>query len=160
MAPATNPLRLQVIDRVVTVLKAIAEGTSYWYTPCEVVKRFVHWTEAKGFPTYMVFTDSGGKLEAGTPNFFSEEFNVNVKGIVKDHVDTVTKVERCLRDIRKAINDDTRPSTGAGSLGALGALVFIEEGATTDNGYLSLEGFGFFEQRIRIVISGDFGNNL
>jgi hypothetical protein len=151
-----DPKRLQIIDRIVTVLSNIQTGTDYFYTPYEVKKRFIHWEEAKGFPTYMVFTDSGGEIVFAGYNLYDEIFYVNVKGIVKDWKDTVSVLEKCIRDVRKAINDDAK-SGASGTLGTLCIEVRIEEPPLTDNGYLSLEGFGFFEQRIRIRISGDFG---
>ena len=161
MAPAI-PLRLQVINRIVAVLQAIVAGADYWYTPDPgaVVKRFVLWTEAVHFPTYMVFTGSGGKIElsgaAGDDSEYTEDFYVSVKGIVKDSVDTITRLENCIADIRKAIDADSR-SGAAGSLGALAVEVRIEESPETDDGYLSLEGFGFFDQKVRVSIAGVMG---
>ena len=162
MPSPANPKRLQVVDRVVVVLSAITAGANYFYTPClPVRKRFVHWAEASGLnpdnPFYMVFSATGGKVElGGAPDLYDEDFYISIKGYVKDHVDTETKKERAIRDIRKAINDDSKSGV-AGSLGTLCIEVAIEEPPETDNGYLSLEGFGFFDQRIRIRIDGDFG---
>jgi hypothetical protein len=157
MGAPTNPLRLQVIDRVVAVLAAIVAGSNYFFTPFEVVKRFKHWNECHGFPTYMVFTDSGGAVElSGVPDLYTENFYVNVKGYVQDNSDTVTKLEQAIRDIRKAIDVDSK-SAAAGSLGALADEVRIEKSPDTDNGYLSLEGFGFFDQQIRVMIEGTYG---
>jgi hypothetical protein len=157
--PAT-PLRLQVIDRIVAVLQGISTGATYFYTPGEVAKRFIHWSECKAFPTYMVFTASGGKVElsgaAGDDSEYTEDFYVSIKGIVKDSVDTVTKLERCIADIRKAIDADSR-SGAAGSLGVLAVETRIEDSPETDDGYLSLEGMGFFDQKIRVSIAGVMG---
>jgi hypothetical protein len=154
------PLRLQVIDRIVAVLQAITTGATYFYTPGAVVKRFVHWTECKAFPTYMVFTGSGGTVElsgaAGDDSEYTEDFFVSVKGIVKDSVDTVTRLENAIADIRKAIDADSR-SGAAGTLGALAVETRIETSPETDDGYLSLEGMGFFDQKIRISIAGVIG---
>jgi len=159
MAPAI-PLRLQIINRVVAVLQGITAGATYFYTPGAVVKRFVLWTEAKSFPTYMIFTGSGGKVElsgaAGDDSEYTEDFFISVKGIVKDSVDTVTRLENSIADIRKAIDADSR-SGAAGSLGALAVETRIEDSPETDDGYLSLEGFGFFDQKIRVSIAGEIG---
>jgi hypothetical protein len=158
--PPAIPLRLQAINRIVAVLQAISAGATYFYTPGAVVKRFVHWGECKSFPTYMVFTASGGKVElsgaAGDDSEYTEDFYVSVKGIVKDSVDTVTRLENCIADIRKAIDADSR-SGAAGSLGVLAVETRIEESPETDDGYLSLEGFGFFDQKIRVSIAGVMG---
>lgn len=158
MAP-TNPLTQQIIERVITVLAAITAGSNYFYTPIDVIKRYVHWREAKFTatqPLYMVFRDSGGVIENIGADLYCEDYFINIKGYVQDPSDTVTKLERAIRDIKKAINDDSKLET-AGSLGALSAAVTIEEPPETDNGYLSLEGIGFFDQRIRVRIDGDFG---
>jgi len=154
------PLRLQVINRIVAVLQGISTGATYFYTPGAVIKRFVHWAEAKSFPTYMVFTGSGGTIElsgaAGDASEYTEDFFVSIKGWVKDSVDTVTRLENCIADIRKAIDADSR-SGAAGSLGALAVETRIEESPETDDGYLSLEGMGFFDQKVRISIAGVMG---
>ncbi len=158
MAP-TNPLTQQIIERVIAVLEAITTGDNFFYTPYAVIKRYVHWREAKFTatqPLYMVFRDSGGVITYIGENNYEADYFINIKGYVQDPEDTVTKLERAIRDICKAINDDSK-GEDAGSLGALSAAVTIEEPPETDNGYLSLEGFGFFDQRIRIRIDGELG---
>jgi len=158
MAP-TNPLALQIIDRIIAVLKGITAGDDFFFTPYDVAKKFIHWEEAVLTPTkphYMVFRDSGGSIEFAGTDLYDEHWYINIKGYVKDNSDTVTKLEKAIRDIRKAINDDSK-SAVAGSLGALGVQTIFEEPPSTDNGYLSSEGFGFFEQRVKIITSGDFG---
>lgn len=158
MAP-TNPLTQQIIERVVTVLAAITTGSNYFYTPADVIKRYVHWREAglsPDNPLYMVFRDSGGVITYIGENNYCADYFINVKGYVQDNSDTVTKLERAIRDVCKAINDDSKGES-AGTLGALAAAVTIEEPPETDNGYLSLEGIGFFDQRIRVRIDGEFG---
>ena len=159
MAPGTNPLTQQIIERIITVLEAITTGSDFFYTPTAVTKRFVHWREASftaDKPYYMVFRDSGGEINYIGDNNYRADYFINVKGYVKDNNDTVTRLERAIRDVCKAINDDSKGET-AGSLGIIAAAVTIEEPPETDNGYLSLEGIGFFDQRIRIRIDGEFG---
>jgi hypothetical protein len=158
MTTPANPLRLQIIDRIVAVLKAIAAGAEYFYTP-KVEKRFVHWAEAKYFPTYMVFPGSGGHIEIESTQNYDEDMIVSIKGIVKDSVDPGSVIEKCLCDIRRAIDIDSR-SGAVGTLGALAVETAFEEGPTTDDGYLSLEGFGFFDQplRVKIGLGSNYGN--
>jgi len=158
MAPS-DPLTQQIIERIIAVLKAITTGDNFFYTPAAVAKRFVHWREASfsaDKPYYMVFRDSGGTIEYIGENNYCADYFINIKGYVQDNNDTVTRLERAIRDICKAINDDSK-GEAAGTLGALAAAVTIEEPPETDNGYLSLEGIGFFDQRIRIRIDGEFG---
>jgi hypothetical protein len=156
MAWPTETKRVSVVDRVVTVLKAIREGATYFYSPAAVSKRYTHWKEVVKAPDYSVSLDSGGKMEAGLNGWWTEEFYINVKGVVVDDTDAVSVIARCLRDVRLAIETDMA-STATGSLGSLCSALFFDDGAETDNGYLSLEGKGQFEQRIRIVISGTIG---
>jgi len=155
MAQPNDPISLKVLNRIVTVLRAITAGANYFYTPYQVSKRFVHWGEADGFPVYMVFRDSGGRIETSGTDLYDEDMTITIKGIIQDEEDTVTKMERAIRDVRKAINDDAK-SGAAGSLGVLAVETRIEEAPETDNGYLSLEGYGYFDQKIRVKTCGDY----
>lgn len=157
MAP-TDPLSQQCIDRVVTVLGAITAGANYFYTPLAVLKEVLIWREAKltrDKPLYMVSRASGGAITNIGTNLYEMEFFISVQGYVKDPSDAVTKLCRAIRDVQKAINDDSA-SEAAGSLGALAAAVTMEESPETDNGYFSPEDIGWFDQLVRVRIDGDF----
>jgi len=154
-SPAT-PNRLTVINRIVTVLSAITAGANYNYTPSAVNKRFTHWRECVGFPTYSVHLMDSEKPEYDGDELYAETFYVSVKGIVSDTTDTVSALAKALTDIQKAINDDTKPGAGAGTLSTLAVQVRIGEWET-DDGYLSLEGFGFFDQKIMVQLSANYG---
>lgn len=153
MAIPAETKRVQIVDRVVEVLAAISGGSTYFYTPAAVEKRMAHWKEITAGPHYSVSLDSGGRLTNWLNGWVEEEFYIGVKGVVTSDHDVVTTIARCLRDVRYALATDMA-STATGSLGSLCAAMFVEDGAETDNGYLSLEGKGFFEQRIKIVIAG------
>jgi len=158
MAP-TNPLSQQCIDRVVTVLSAITAGSSFFYTPFDVKKEFLIWREAKftkDKPLYMVSRGSGGAITYIGENNYEMEFFISIQGYVQDSSDAVTRLCRAIRDVQKAINDDSKGET-AGTLGALAAAVTIEESPETDNGYFSPEDIGWFDQLIRVRIDGEFG---
>jgi hypothetical protein len=159
MARPADPRRLIVIDRAFEAIKLIRSGSDYFYTPAKVQKRYTHWREVKAFPLYMVFGDSGGDIKLSGHNLFEETFYFSVRGYVSDKFDTVTKVERAVRDIRRCIDQDSKDRDTPGALGTLGWIfqIRIDEPPTTDNGYLSMEGFGYFNQRIRAHISGNFG---
>jgi hypothetical protein len=155
MTPESS-IRLKVRERIITVLEAITTGTDYWKAPYKVERRFIGWMEAKGFPTYMVFTGAGGGTNlAGAPDEYDEEFNIEIKGIVQDE-DPTTEIEHCVQDIRKAINEDSKSGI-AGSLGVLADQSVQVAGIETDKGYLSVEGFGYFEFPVRVTIHGDYG---
>jgi len=161
MATPADGKRLKVINRVVAVILQIKSGDDFFYTPHAVVRRWLGPEECKGFPTYGVFTDSGGRVElqgvGGTPNLFDEIFYINVKGYIHDTEDTVSKLERALRDIRKAINEDAEDTSTTGSLGQLCDECFFDDSPETDNGYFGMMNMGFFDQRIRIRVSGHIG---
>jgi hypothetical protein len=158
MAVPTTPLRLQVIDRVVTVLKAIAAGTTYFYTPYAVSKRLMHFKECGGFPTYMVFMGAAtGTPEAHLDSEYVETLTLSVQGWVDLELgEPQSKLCKCIRDVQKAINDDSK-STVVGSLGQLTSGMCDIGSLETDNGGFSLEGFAFFEQLVVCKLVGDWG---
>lgn len=154
MTTPAIPLRLQILDRLVAVLTAIVAGTDYFYTPIDVVKRLLAIDECSAFPTYMVFPVSGGPIElSGAPDEYDEDMEILIKGYVKDTLDPVTMAERCLRDVRRAINEDSI-SGDAGTLGVLAVETRIEASPEME---FSIDGFGAFDQRIRVKITGAFG---
>jgi hypothetical protein len=156
-APATSK-RLKVVDRFITVLQAIHQGTVYHYTPYQVSKRLAHYKECGGFPFYMVHVDgSQGPPEQHLDNEYVETVAISVKCYVNTELgEAVTKLEKCLQDVRRAINLDSK-STDPESLGVIcGGYVDLDT-VETDSGYLSLEGFGFFDQRVLVRIVGDWG---
>jgi hypothetical protein len=157
-SPAALSLRLQVINRIVTVLQAITAGATYWVKPYEVSKRLTLIEDAQDFPYYMVFSGSGGRgVELqGAPDNYLESFRVIVKGVVQSDTDTVTALEKSLQDIRLAINTDSK-SGAAGSLGVLCVQAVMFGPVETDEGLLSDDGFAYFEQPIDVEIEGDFG---
>ena len=155
----SDPKSLVVIDRIVEVLAAIRAGADFFYTPQEVTKRFIHWRDAKGYPTYMVHIASGGVVTNIGTDLYRYQFWLSVKGIVRELGDTVSPLVKSIRDIQKAINDDTKDRSSTGALGTMPCIteIRIDDPPETDNGYLAVEGFGFFDQRIRVSIDGDFG---
>jgi len=158
MAAPTSPLRLQVIDRVLAVLKEINAGTSFFYTPYEVVKRLKNFNECGGFPTYMVFFGSAsGSPEAHLDNEYVETLTLSIQGWVDMELgEPQTKLCKCIRDVQKAINDDSK-STVTGSLGQLTSGMCDIGSVETDNGGFSLQGFAFFEQQVSVKLVGDWG---
>ncbi len=152
--PAADPLRLQVLDRIVAVLQAITAGEYYWYTPAQVLKRLIGIDQCIGYPTYMVFPVSGGRVEhSGAPDEYDEDMEILIKGYLKDELDPVTQVEKALCDVRRAINEDSK-SGAAGTLGVLAVETRIEASPEME---FSIDGFGGFDQMLRVKISGSFG---
>jgi hypothetical protein len=150
---------LQVINRVVTVLEAITAGASYWFTPGKVSLGFLMIPDMAAFPCYMVMAgEKGGAIEHQLAvDDHDEDFTISIKGVVKASKasDAVTANEKALRDIRKAINDDSK-SAATGSLGDLTVKAWFTEGPDMDDGYL-MQGYGFFDQRLNVTINGQFG---
>jgi hypothetical protein len=158
-SPSANPKRLQVIDRIVNRLQAITAGSDFFFTPARVAKKLLHIDQTTATPVYMVMAgEQGGPIEEdGPPDVYHETFYVSVKGVIRDNADTVTKCEQALRDIRRAINEDTRPTAGTGSLHDIADRVIVVKGPDMDDGYNSLNGFGYFDQQFQVEIHGDFG---
>jgi hypothetical protein len=158
MAVPTTPLRLAVIDRMLVVLKAISAGASFFYTPYAVQKRLMHFKECGGFPTYMIFMGAAsGAPEAHLDSEYVETLTLSVQGWVDMELgEPQSKLCKCIRDVQKAINDDSK-STVVGSLGQLTSGMCDIGGCETDNGGFSLEGFAFFDQTITVKIVGDWG---
>lgn len=153
--PANEPKRLQVINRIVEVLKAIRAGENYFSTPKVVTKRVpVGDREMLEHPYYLVYSDSS----AGPPtvlsnNYYDDDMAIAVEGeVVAEDGDSTTPLERSLRDVRRAIDQDSRSQT-AGSLGALAVAVTIDT-AEIQNG----RDFGNFKQRIIVRVTGEWGD--
>lgn len=157
MAAPTAPKLLQVIDRFVTVLKAIRQGTEFHYSPVDVFKRLLNFNECRGFPTYMVFIGSAfSEPEQHLDNEYVQSTTITVQGWVDlEQGEPQTKLVKCLRDVQKAINDDSK-STAAGSLGQLTSTLDVSI-FETDNGNYSLQGFAFFSQQFNVRLMGDWG---
>jgi hypothetical protein len=160
MSWPTDPKSLQVIDRVVEVLKGIVGGgPDYFYTP-DVLKGFRMHTSVTKFPCYMVALE--GMPERPRPTLDSNYFQtvaVSIKAWVDlEQGESVTKLMRCLRDVQKAINEDTKPGAGPLSLGVICCQCNVDT-AEADSGFMAVEGrgFGYFDQRVVAVVEGDWG---
>ncbi len=152
--PAANPLRLQVIDRIAAVLQAITAGANYWFAPgMTVQKKLLAIEDCSGYPAYMVFPIPGGPIEESGYERFDEDIAVLIKGYIKDEAAPVTMLEKCLRDVRRAINED-RKSGVAGSLGVIASRLTFEESPEVE---FTIDGFGCFDQVVHVKIIGDFG---
>lgn len=153
MTMPTKPIRLQVIDRIISVLGDITAGSEYFVTPGMVSRRFVGPDGVVSFPVYGVFAGEGQAPEQDSGEY-RETFDVMVCGVVKSSVDIVTEQEHALADIRQAVDRDSRDVTTIGSLGNL--TVLVELGASsTDRGENIALGLGFLEQHFRIQIASD-----
>jgi hypothetical protein len=150
-----EPLRLQVIDRVVDVLNGIREGEDYFYSPRQVGKGFI--SEPVAYPVYMVRSESGGDIEMHTDAQFAETFYLSINGRVQEMGDVVTPLERAIRDVRKAIDADCRSGAGAGSLITLATAVVFDAPPEITYDADNVGPFAEFSQRVRITISGEFG---
>jgi hypothetical protein len=157
MPGPTQSKRLQVIDRFKAVLSAIVAGDNYFYTPYEVVKGPMDESKIKGYPTYGVAVVPGGEIVEYLDSQNAEAFVIAVWGMVRDMDDITTPLENAVRDVRKAITDDFKPSAGAGSLGTLATDVRIEMPPDMAYKYGDPGFFGLFEQPIRVQLFGEFG---
>lgn len=150
-----DPIRLQVVARIAYVLRRIAGGASFFFTPGQVATGFI--ASPTGYPVYEVVSDSGGPVENFGDYQARETFFIAILGTVQDTGDIVTPLERALRDVRKAITDDLRPEAGAGSLGTLVTWAGFDSSAEIHYGLEGTGFFGFFSQRVKVILSGEFG---
>lgn len=146
--------RLQVLERVVDVLKTIQEGDDFWYSPRDVFMGYVR--EVKGYPAYSVRAAMGEQPTIHLDQQHEETFTVEIHGEVRAAGDIVTPREKCIQDVREAINDDFKPGGASTSLIGLASSMFIadlelEDGPEGD-GF-----FGYFVQRVRFQIYGEYG---
>lgn len=156
MPSPADCIRLQIRDRVIAVLQAITAGADYNLKPKEVLKKWVHPNQTKG-DTYCVFPDDGGAIEeTGAPDDYTAELYLNITGWVFDNSDPSKKVFQATADIMKAINLDSKLGT-AGSLGAMDVRCSFPEMPETDDGYMSINGIGWFSLRVKFDIAGDYG---
>lgn len=153
MSQPAETKRVLILNRLFEVLKAIRAGASYFETPASVSKRLTHWKEVTRGPAYSVHVDSGGVATPELGDRRTEEIYFNVKGVVLEERDPATAVAHAIHDVRYAIDQDFLAG-GAGSLQTLAINIFFDEEPETDNGYLSLEGKGQFEQRVRVIVRG------
>ena len=147
--------RLQVIDRIETVLRGIQEGDNYWRSPKEVHKASSR--VIQGYPAYLIGPESGGEITTELDQQHEETFYIAIEGWVKEEDDIVTPLEHAIQDVQDAINDDFRSGASADALVALAVNVTFDappeiEYFEGENGY-----FARFKQRIKIQIYGEFG---
>lgn len=150
---AVTPKRLRIRDRAVVVLKSIVAGSTYFFTPTEVLNKLIPPGQAQGDLTYMVFTDSGGSMEESDDLLIDEDFYFDVSAYCKNEADPQSMMEKALADVRRAIMADAINKVDSESLGNIAILVKITEPAETDNGVFSAEGLAFFTQRFSVKIS-------
>lgn len=159
MPSPTNPKRLRVLDRIITVLGAITAGANYFYTPARVARRVMDYDECDVFPCLMVTAGEGGQpIEYAGEQQYDETFNISIKGFVRDDADPNSVMEKVVRDIRYAINQDTlNGASGALGDGVLCVYCIFRQSPETDNGFLSQIGLAYFDQQVEVRVSGDWG---
>lgn len=153
----TDSLRLQVLDRFEAVLDSIEAGTDYFYTPHKVSKSPIPYELAKHGPLYQIFLaeDVGNIPITGRENY-DETYYISVEGVVHDRADLGTKIEKAIRDVRYAIDLDSK-SAIAGTLGVLAVQIRIDESPEVAYFSEKHDNFAVFDQKFRVHITGDFG---
>lgn len=157
--PSTTPIRLQVVNRIVTVLDTIEAGATCWYTP-RIYKRFKLPEQLDDPVTLMVYTTTGGATEqfgmSGSDTDYAEDFYVTVHGCVRDSFDTTTMVEKVIHDVRTAIDADSIAKATAGTLGYLCVECRMEEPPEIENSCYEEMGIGLFDLKIRCKVVGTY----
>ena len=88
---------------------------------------------------------------------FDETYYISIEGVVHDRADLGTKLEKAIRDVRYAIDQDAK-SSAAGSLGVLAVQVRIDESPEVAYFSKNKDNFAVFDQKFRVQITGDFGD--
>ncbi len=155
MSIPTDPKKVTIHARAVTVLEGIFQGDDYFYTPGNVQGKATLWK--KRMADYELAVIFAGAEEAPTHHSghrLEETFTLVIGGAIRDHDgETQKALARALRDIRKAVFADM----DAGTTGSLGALAIrCQLGPwRSELGEGPLEGFGRFEQEFKFTVSGD-----
>lgn len=158
MAYPNDPISLQCLERVVSVLKNIQAGDTYFYTVGEnVVKGLRLFSETTGFPFDMVFFGSDHRDPEYLPDHNIYRYvTISVAAFVDEEMgEPITKLSKHMRDVQLALETDLR-SGEAGSLGALAGWGNLGT-VITDEGELGLDGVAGFRQDIRLCLVGDWG---
>jgi len=155
----TDPLRLQVLDRFETVLNSIEAGIDYFYTPHKVSQDPIPYEQAKYGPLYQAFMaeETTGEIVVSGRENYDETFYVSVEGVVHSRSKLGAMMEKAIRDVRYAIDQDSKSGV-AGSLGVLGIQVRIDESPEVAYFSKNKDNFAVFEQKFRAQITGDFGD--
>jgi len=153
MSYPTDPKSVLVRERIIAVLRDIVGGSDFFYTPGVVYDNYVNWKAREAFPAYQVYFGAGGEWKEHAGLQAEETFSVLVHGEFKERDDSPVAVRRGIRDVRKAIMDDSASGGTADSLQALCARVTLG-GTETDNGQGALVGSGWFTQEFLVTISG------
>jgi hypothetical protein len=143
----SDPLRLRVIDAVVSALKAIKKENGYYFTPAEVSTQAIVFQETLSYPRYSVALEST-RVEERAYHSLDETMIVSIRGLIKSP-DPVRDILKASQDVRAALE----ASAVSGALRDLGAIVNGGE-MTTDAGLLSADRYGLFDLRFEILVSG------
>jgi hypothetical protein len=160
MSYPLDPKTLQILDRVIEVLKDVTAGADYFYSiGGNVIKGIVGYDTLTSFPFDMVYLGPEHSAPEYQPDGLVIKFpTIQVEGYVDatGEEDTITRLIKHLRDVQKAVNEDTKSGAGAGSLGVI--AVYARVGiAETDDGMLAGDGRAAFKLSINCCVDGDWG---
>ena len=150
--PNSLPKKALIANRILAVLKSVTAGDDFYVTPLDVFLGYKQ--SVSGYPALSVRDEPGGVVENGGDYFVSETFYLAVHGEVRDAGDVVTPRLLVLRDVRKAITDDFKGEAGAGSLRTLADDICIEGAPELQDGPEGTGFFGYFKQKIKVLVSG------
>jgi hypothetical protein len=144
--PPSEPIRQQLIAKIVTRLQGIAAGGTYWYTPCEVAQDWRSFTEipklAQDRPFYGVIEgDENNEYNTFGPTI-STKLIVIIVGWITDQKDRRRALNRAIGDVQKAIFSDAE-WTGS-------AFNTRPVRVSNDEAALVAKPFGYFELEMEI----------
>jgi hypothetical protein len=154
-----DPKSLQVVDRIVSVLKNVVAGADYFYTLGDnVIRGTQSFREITSFPYDLVYLASDSQepehqLDGTVIKYLSIRVDGYVDGGVED--DSIAMLIKHLRDVERAINEDSK-STAVGSLGQIADYAHVGQ-AITDEGMMAGDGLAGFSLSVLVAISGEWG---
>lgn len=159
MAYPPIPITVQILDRIMEVVKDIGTAGDFFYPIGENVGRGLrHFAEATSFPYLTVFMGSDHRPPEYLPDHRVYRYaKFIVAGVTdEENGEPVTKMLKVLADVQKALEADLK-SQAAGSLGTLVGWGHLGS-VYTDEGELGLEGNAGFRQDIDTCLIGDWGD--
>lgn len=136
-----DPIDEQILAAVKTRLSLITNGSTYFYTPGEVLRDWKNFDEVKGFPFYGVIE---GELKREEATFSNVEVTLpaTIVGWVKHDTDRRSVLNKAVADVIRAIYTDE-------TWGGL-ALITKVVSRATDEAAIAAKPFAYFELSIQI----------
>ena len=149
MAPAAEPISQQIVAAVVTRLKALTAGSTYWYAPGQVVTDAQRVNDIRSYPSYGVWVT--GESPATEDNRdVHESLGIEIEVWVSDAEDRLRALRRAVADLKAAIAVDERWGLPAVVVQTSAPVVAVTDPADIDAPFAHAKvAFTVFYDRLR-----------